>query len=713
MAAHPSSPSRREFLQAGVAAGGGLLVGFTVPGLARAAGPTAGAAVFQPNAFIRIGTDDRITLVVSMSEMGQGVLTSLPQLIAEELEADWHHVRFEQAPVDQAYINPLFGIQGTGGSSSVKAFWEPMRQAGATAREMLITAAAETWGVDRGTCHARDGAVVHSGGRRLRYGELVVRAARVPVPTGVTLKDAKDFRIVGQALNRLDTPTKINGTARFGLDVKVPGLLTAVIARPPVIGGKVASFDATKAKAMPGVRHVVQVDAGVAVVADGYWAAKTARDALVVQWDAGAKSGLSSAGIRAALAERLKQPGLVARNEGDVTTAKPAATLEAVYEAPYLAHACMEPMNCTASVTAGGVEVWAPTQASGVNRAVVAKITGVAPEKVNVTTTMLGGGFGRRFAQDFVIAAVQVSKAVSAPVKVVYTREDDMKAQFYRPAAVVRFAAGADPSGNPVSFEAKVAVQSVMQGSGLGPQTGLDPTAVEGIVEWPYATPNVHVEWAQHEPGVGVWFWRSVGNSQNGFFAESFVDELAHAAGKDPYEFRRALLAAKPRHRAVLELAAAKAGWGTPLPKGRARGIAVLESFGSYVAEVVEASLGADGQPRVHRVVCAIDCGMVVNPGIVRRQAQSSVIFGLSAALHGEITLDGGQVQQGNFNDYPVVRMDEAPPIEVHLVSSTEKPSGIGEPATPPLAPALGNALFALTGKRVRRLPMRADDFKA
>jgi isoquinoline 1-oxidoreductase beta subunit len=364
-------------------------------------------------------------------------------------------------------------------------------------------------------------------------------------------------------------------------------------------------------------------------------------------------------------------------------------------------------------VTDAGVDIWAPTQASGVNRAVVAKMTGIPPERINVTTTLLGGGFGRRFAQDFVIAAVQVSKAVGAPVKVIYTREDDMRGLHYRPASVVRVRGGLDGAGKPALLDARVACPSVMQASGMGPPTGLDESSVEGLREWPYATPHVHVEWAQHEPGVGVWFWRSVGNSQNAFFAESFIDELAHAAKQDPFAYRRELLAQHPRHRAVLELAAAKAGWGSPLPKGRARGIAVCESFESYVAEVVEASLRPDGTPRIHRVVCAVDCGMTVNPGIVRRQVQSAVIFGLSAALHGEITLEAGRVQQKNFDDYPVVRIDEAPPIEVHLVESSEKPTGIGEPATPPLAPALGNALFALTGKRVRRLPFKAGDFSA
>jgi isoquinoline 1-oxidoreductase beta subunit len=710
MAAELVNPSRRDFLATAVTAGGGLLIGVALPGRDPAAATAGAAASFQPNAFIRITPDDQVTLIVSMAEMGQGVLTSLPQLLAEELEADWRRVHVEQAPVDPAYNNPLFGMQGTGGSTSVRAFWEPLRKAGASAREMLITAAAQTWGVDRAACRAQEGAV-HHGKKRLGYGELAARAAQLPVPSDAPLKDPKDFRILGKPLNRLDSPQKVNGTARFGLDVSMPGLLTAVIAHPPSLGAKVTGFDASRAKAVPGVRDVVQIDAGVAVVAESFWAAKTARDALSVQWDAGPLASLSSAGIRSAMLERLKSPGVVARQEGDVAAARPAQTLEALYEAPYLAHACMEPMNCTASVTSAGIEIWAPTQASGVNRMVIAKITGVAPEKVQVTTTLLGGGFGRRFAQDFVIAAVQASKAVSAPVKVVFTREDDMRAQFYRPASVVRIRGGVDAAGKPALLEARVATPSIRQASGLGPPSELDESAVEGLHEWPYATPNIHVEWAQHEPGVGVWYWRSVGNSQNAFFAESFIDELAHAARQDPFEYRRALLKKHPRHRAVLERVAKEAGWHSPLPKGRARGIAVCESFGSYVAEVVEASLRPDGTPRVHRVVCAVDCGMTVNPGIVRRQAQSAVMYALSAALHGEITLDGGRVQQKNFDDYPVVRMDEAPPVEVHLVASTEKPTGIGEPATPPRAPARATALFALTGKRVRRLPFKAGDF--
>lgn len=708
----PLNPSRRTFLHTTALAGGGLLVGFVIPGCVRAGSTTAPTQSFKPNSFIRITPDNRITVIVSMAEMGQGVLTSIPQLVAEELEVDWQTLHFEQAPVDPVYSNPAFGLQGTGGSTSIKAFWEPMRQAGAAAREMLITAAAETWRVDHSTCHARASAVHHASGKSLTYGQLAAKAAQVPAPGKVKLKDPKDFRLLGQPKLRLDSPSKINGTAQFGMDVKLPGLLTALIARAPVIGAQVVSFDAAQTKSMPGVRHVVQVDAGVAVVAEGYWAAKTARDALTVHWGSSDQAGLSSDTLRAAMLKRLDEPGMVARNEGDIAALKPASTVEALYEAPYLAHACMEPMNCTASVSANGVEIWAPTQASGVNRAVVAKVTGFRPEQIIVHTTLLGGGFGRRFAQDFVVSAVLISKAIAAPVKLVYTREDDMKAQFYRPAALVKLSCGLDHDANPVSFTAKAVCSSVGQAAGFNKPGTLDPAAVEGLSDWPYDTANRHIEWMPYEPGIGVWFLRSVGNSQNGFFAESFADELAHAAGQDPYQYRRRLLTKHPRHLAVLELAAQKADWGQALPQGRARGIAVLESFGSYVAEVVEVSLGTDGTPRVHRVVCAVDCGMTVNPGIVTRQMQSAIVFGLSAALHGEITIKDGAVVQSNFNDYPVVRMSEAPPIEVHILASTAPPSGVGEPGTPPLAPALANALFALTGKRVRRLPLNAGDFK-
>jgi isoquinoline 1-oxidoreductase subunit beta len=705
--------TRRQFLHTGAIVGGGFLVGVFVPGLSRISRVRADEGMFQPNAFIRITPDDRITVFVGMSEMGQGVLTALPQIIAEELEVDWAQVRVEQAPTDPAYANPVFGSQSTGGSSSVTGHWLPLRKAGATAREILISAAAASWQVDRSSCRAVNGAVLHENGDKLSYGQLVARAASVPVPSEVPLKDPADFKIVGVGHRRLDTPQKINGTAQYGLDVRLPGMLTAVVCRAPTVGAKVKSFNADKTLAVAGVKHVLQIGSGVAVVGDGYWLARQGRDALQVQWESGANAPLSSDSIRAAMLQRLEQPGLVARNDGDVAGAQPVRSLDALYETPYLAHACMEPMNCTAWLQPGGLEVWASTQAPGPNRAVLAKLLGIDPKSVRVHTMLLGGGFGRRAVQDFAIDAAEITRAVGAPVKVIYTREDDMRAQYYRPAAAVRISAGLDSSGNPLLLQASVACSSIGQAVGMSKAGEVDPLAVEGLRDWPYETPNVRVEWTQYEAGIGVWFWRSVGNSYNVFFAESFVDELAHAAGKDSYAYRRALLLQQPRHLAVLDLAAEKAGWGQALPPGRARGIAVAKCFGSYVAEVVEVSLKKNHEPRVHRVVCAVDCGRIINPQIVRRQIESAVIFGLSAALHGRITLKDGAIEQGNFDTYPVVRITEAPRIEVHLVSSTEPPTGIGEPGTPPLAPAVANALFVLTGKRLRSLPIQAADLNA
>lgn len=699
-----TNESRRDFLKSGAAVGGGLVIGFVLPGAARFA-EAATAAAFHPNAFLRITPDNRVTVIVGLSEMGQGVLTAIPMLVAEELEADWAKIGIEQAPADPAFANPIFKVQATGGSTSVRGHWEPMRKAGATAREMLIAAAANTWKVDRSTCHAKRGTVIHASGKKLTFGQLANRAATMPVPADVALKDPKDFTLLGTGAKRLDSPGKVNGTAKFGIDVRLPGMLTAVVARPPVAGGKVASFNADKAKAVPGVRHVVQVGSGVAVVANGYWAATQGRDALEIRWDDGANAALSSADISKAMSERADKGGVVARKEGDAGAATAAKKLDAVYEVPYLAHACMEPMNCTAWVKPNGVEIWAGTQAQGINQAVLSKVAGVKPEEVKVNTMLLGGGFGRRFAQDFTVDAVLIAKAVGAPVQLIYSREDDTKGHFYRPAALVKFSAGLDGAGNPVMYSARVSCSSVFQAAGFPLTNDLDETAVEGLKEWPYDCPNVQVEWSRYEPGVGVWFWRSVGNSQNYFFSESFVDEMAAAAGKDPFEYRRGLLTRHPRHRATLELAASKAGWGSPLPAGRARGIAVCESFGSVVAEVAEVSLAA-GKVKVHRVVCAVDCGMTVNPEIVRRQMESAIVFGLSAALYGRITIKDGRVEQSNFHDYPVVRMDEAPRVEVHIVPSSENPGGVGEPGTPPIAPAVSNALFALTGKRIRSLPI-------
>ncbi len=697
-----SSTSRRNFIVGTGVVAGALIIGFNLP---RKQSVTGQPGVdFKPNAFLRIGSDDKVTIVVGASEMGQGVRTSLPQLIAEELDLDWSKVLVEQADADDAFKNPFMGMQATGGSTSVRAYWDTVRRAGATARAMLVSAAASEWGVAAENLRTESGFVIN-GTKRLSYGQLAAKAATLTAPEKVTLKDPKDFRLIGKSLPRTDLAGKVNGTAGFGIDVRIPNMLTAVILRAPTVGAKVVSFNGDKAMAMPGVKKIVPLESGVAVLATGFYAAKTARDALEVKWSASSLKDQSTAAMSRTMAAAAKSPGMVARNDGNVATAKAAKNLSAVYEAPYLAHAPMEPLNCTASVTDGACEIWAPTQAPGLNRTVLAGLLGIPPEKVTVHVTFLGGGFGRRFAPDFIVDSALLSKAAGVPVQLIYTREDDMRAQHYRPMARVELQAGLDAAGKPVSFTARSVTSSVFGSSGMGKPGALDEPAVEGLKDLPYDIPNVNVRWIPYESGVKVWFWRSVGNSQNAFCVESFVDELAHAAGKDPFEYRRTLLANKPRHLKVLELAAEKAGWGTPLPAGRARGIAVRDSFGSYVAEVVEVSV-ADGVPRVHRVVAVIDCGIAVNPGIIERQIASSIMYGLSAALYGKITVQDGAIEQGNFNDYPIVRINEAPTVETHIVPSTENPGGVGEPGLPPLAPAIGNALFVLTGKRLRSLPL-------
>ena len=705
----PTNVTRREFLETAGVAGAGLVIGFYVPA-GRRFGPPPPAAPFAPNAWLRINPDESVLVIVDRSEMGQGVTTSLPMLLAEELEADWSKIRIEFAPADKAYTNPMFGMQGTGGSTSVRAAYTPLRKAGAAAREMLVAAAAETWGVDRAACRAEQGAVLHAAsGRRLTYGKLAAKAATVPLPHDVPLKDPKDWKILGTRVRRLDTPPKVDGSAQFGIDVKRPGLLVAVIARSPVFGGKVKSFDATKAKAVPGVRHVVQISSGVAVVADGYWPAKKGRDALEVVWDEGPTASVSSTTISQLFAQRAEQAGAVARHDGDTQAAFQLSTtkLDAAYELPFLAHATMEPMNCTAHVRADGVDIWAPTQFQTGAQGLGAGIGGVAPEKVNVHTTYLGGGFGRRFELDFIREALETSKAAGAPVKVVWSREDDIRNAQYRPACRHTLRAGLDAGGQPVAWTHRIVAPSIM--ARVFPDTvknGLDGEAVEGGVGMPYAIPNVHVDYVLTDTGIPVGFWRSVNNSFNAFVVESFIDELAQAAKKDPYEYRRDLLGKAPRHLGVLNLAASKAGWGTPLPTGRARGIAVYKSFETYVAEVAEVSVDSDGAPHVHRVVCAVDCGPVVNPDIVEAQMQSAIVYGLTAALWGEITIEKGRVQQSNFHDYRMLRLAEMPQVEVHIVPSTDSQGGVGEPGTPPIAPAVCNAIFAATGKRIRKLPI-------
>jgi isoquinoline 1-oxidoreductase beta subunit len=719
--------SRRRFLRTSALAGGGLVLGIHLPlprGKAAVADEGASAAKkvtpFAPNAFVRIGTDDSITVVANHSEMGQGIYTSLSMLVAEELDADWSKVRVEAAAVDPAYNHALYGMQLTGGSTSTWTEWERMRKAGAVARAMLIAAAAKTWKVAEATCRTENGVVVHeASGRRLSFGQVAEKASRLKPPKDVALKDPTDFKLIGRPTKRLDTPEKINGTGVFGIDVKVPGMLVALVARPPVFGATVKTWNAERAKAVPGVRHVLPIDRGIAVVADGFWPAKRGREHLDIAWDEGPLAALDSRAQRDQYMELAREAGAVARKEGDAasTIEQAAKRLEAVYELPYLAHAPMEPLNCVAHVREDGCDVWTGTQSQTTDRAAAARAAGLAPEQVKLHTTLLGGGFGRRAAVDshFVREAVQISRAVKAPVKVIWTREDDIRGGYFRPAAHHAIRAGLAPDGTPLAWHHRIVCQSFIMGTQFEAaivKQGVDDTAVEGAADLPYDVPNVSVEWQQAPGGVPVLWWRSVGHSHNAFVVESFLDELAHAAGKDPYEYRRLLLAKHPRHTKVLDCVAQNAGWGKPLPEGRGRGLAVHESFGSFVAQVAEVSVSTEGKVIVHRVVCAIDCGPVVNPDGVRAQMEGGIVFGLTAALYGEITFERGRVKQRNFHDYPMLRINEMPAVEVHIVPSKDRMGGVGETGVPPIAPAVANAVFALTGKRLRRLPIRADDLK-
>ena len=710
---------RREFIRTGAAIGGGLLVSLYVPlPDGRSDALAAEEKDFALNAFVRIGTDESVTVISAHSEMGQGIYTSLPMLLNEELQADWSKVLVEAAPVDKVYNHPVFGIQMTGGSTTSPAEWERYRRMGALARTMLVEAAARQWNVEASSCHVDNGAVIHGATRRrATYGSLANAAAQLTPPADVPLKSAKAFTLIGKPTRRLDTPSKTNGTAQFGLDVSVPGMLTAVVARPPVFGGKVAKFDASETLKVPGVKAVEQVPSGVAVIAARFWPAKIGRDKLVIDWDLGPNAGLSTDQMLRDFAEVAKQPGTIAKKTGDPATAlKTAAkTITAEYDVPYLAHAMMEPLNCVVDLRSDSCEIWTGTQFETIDRANAAQVAGLAPEKVQIHTTLLGGGFGRRAnpASDFVVEAVHVAKAAKAPVKVVWTREDDLKGGWYRPMWHDRFVAGLDANGNPVAWTHTIVGQSIMQGTlfeSFGIKDGVDAASVEGAADILYGIPNVRVDLHTPKIGVPVQWWRSVGHSHTGFSVEAFLDEVAHAGGKDPYELRRALLAKQPRMLAVLELAAQKAHWGSKLPAGVGRGIATHFSFDSYVAQVVEASVEKNGTVRVHRVVCAVDCGTAINPDTVKAQMEGGIIFGLTAALKSEITLKDGRVEQGNFHDYQMLRIFESPEIEVHIVPSSESPTGVGEPGVPPVAPALANAIFAATGKRIRRLPIRASD---
>ena len=694
---------RRAFLRTSAAATGGLLLGFCLPG-GKASAQTAAGATERLNAFVHVGTDDAVTMIIHKPENGQGTVTSLSMLIAEELECDWSRIKWEFAPIDRVYGFPL---QGTFGSQGIRSSWRPLRQAGAAAREMLIRAAAGEWGIPPSECRAENGRVVRvSTGETRTYGSLAAAAARLPVPDDVALKPPEAFRLLGTPTRRLDTPAKISGQATYGIDVRRPGMLHAVVARCPVVGGRLARFDAGDARAVPGVVDVVEIPQGVAVVADNTWAAIGGRDALDIEWDEGANAGLSSAGIRRTLADLAGTPGAVARDVGDSEGALRDAgrTIEAVYEAPYLAHAPMEPPTASAEVTADSCQVWSGTQIPGLAHTSAADAAGLSPDQVEVHTTYIGGGFGSRGGGPEYAEAVRIARAVGAPVNLVYTREDDIRHDRFRPMSYARLVAGLDSDGWPVAWTARVACQSF-----AGLQNGVDREGVAGLADVHYDIPNVHVEY--HPPSVDVPtnYWRSVGHSQNTYFAEAFIDELARAGGKDPVEFRRRLLAGSPRLLNVLNVAAERAGWDSPAPAGRSRGVAAVNCFGSYNAQVAEVSIEG-GRLRVHKVVCAIDCGQVVNPAGVVQQMESGIVYGLSAALKGEITIEGGRVQQTNFHQYDVLRMDEMPVVEVHIVPSQEAPGGIGEVATPAIAPAVVNAISRATGRPIRRLPIRPED---
>ncbi len=705
--------SRRDFLKTSSLAAGGLLMGFALPG-AKVEAQAAGT-VYTPNAWVHIADDNTITLISARSEMGQGVYTSMPMLIAEELNVDINQIKVSIAPPAAVYVNALLGAQITGGSTSVRDGWEKLRVGGAQVREMLISAAADEWKVDRSKLRAERGMVLGPKGKKASYGSLAAAAAKLPVPEKVALKDPKDFKIVGKRIKRLDTPSKVNGTAEFGIDVKLPGLVYASLEQCPVIGGTVRSFDASKAKGMPGVIDVVQISDGVAVVADSYWHAVKARQALSVQWDEGAGAALDHnsvlASTRAAADSGKVLP--IGKPTGNVAEAMKGAArvLKAEYITPMQAHAPLEPMNFTASFENGKILLIGPTQFQQGAHGAVAGALGLKPEDVTLKTTFLGGGFGRRLELDFVIQAAQISKAVGRPVKLLWTREDDMTHDYYRPLGLNQVQAGLDAKGMPVAFQHKVTSQSITQRAFGLPKDTLDPFMAEAAVA-PYAIANTQHDLVIHDSGMRVGYWRAVSHNMNAFANESFMDELALAAGKDPYQYRMALLKDKPRFARVLKLAADKAGWGKPLPKGRARGISLMEGYDTYMAQVAEVSV-KNGEVKVHRVTVAADLGRMVNPDTVEAQIQSSIVFGMSAALMQEITLDKGRVQQTNYNNYPVVRMHESPKIDIVLVPSKEKPGGIGEPATALVVPAIANAVAAATGKRVRKLPLTSEAIRA
>jgi isoquinoline 1-oxidoreductase beta subunit len=719
------SPSRRSFLAVTGAVGGGLLLAIALPTRGEIRDTLTTDAPFAPNAFLRIDREGKVTFVMPMIEMGEGTYTSLPMLIAEELEVDVDQVTIEHSPADdKVYINPIVGIQMTGASTAIRSMYVPLRHAGATARVMLLAAAAQQWQVDPSTCRAENGRVVHAPtARRLGYGALADAASKLPVPEKVALKEPADFKLIGKPHRRLDTAGKVNGRAKFGIDTRLPGMKFAVVAASPTFGGKLVAVDEAKAMAVPGVSQVVRLDDAVAVVAVHTWAANQGLAAAAPQWDAGPNAKVSTADIVAQLAAAAERPGVVARHDGDAAaiTASAARKVEATYEQPFLAHATMEPMNCTVQMSNDGCDIWVGTQIPGLTQTAVMKLTGLKREQVRIHNHLLGGGFGRRLEFDGTVRAVQVAQQVRGPVQVIWTREEDIQHDMYRPYYYDRLSAGVDTTGKLLSWSHRIVGSSIIaRYSPSWIKQGVDPDAVEGAVDlpygfsaihgsvdMPYGLRAIHVDWVRQEPpGVPTAFWRGVGVTHSTFVVESFIDELAASAKQDPVAYRRDLLEGNPRAKAVVQLAAERSGWGKRLPAGQGRGIALCIGFGSFVAQVVQVSVDKQGKVKPMHVWCTVDCGVQVNPDIIRAQMESGIIFGLSAALYGEITIKDGRVEQTNFADYRVLRMNEVPRIEVALVKSAEAPGGIGEPGTCCVMPALGNAVFAASGKRIRKLPI-------
>jgi len=711
-----NSISRRRFLQVSATAAGGLALGVSLPMASRfAQANTTGAGNNVIDLWLRIDPDNQVTIMIANSEMGQGVYTSMAMLVAEELEVDWQSVNARMAPANPAYKNLMFDMQATGGSTSIRWAFDPLRQVGATAREMLIQAAANEWDVPADECLAANSTVTHKpSGNSLGYGALVGAAAKLPAPEGVALKTPEQWSILGTPVKRLDTPLKVTGTAGFGIDVEVPDMLIATVGACPTFGGKLKSVDDAPAMAVRGVKKVLSLEDAVVVVADGYWPAKKGLAALSPEWDLGANAGRDSETYRSELLAALQESAPIAHTAGDAEGSLSSAetVIDALYEVPHLAHSTMEPMNATANVTDDGVDVWAPTQGPGIIQQVAASILQVPPETVNVNTTFLGGGFGRKFEMDFVIQAILASKMMAAPVKLVWSREEDTQHDFYRPAAMSQFRAALNEDGYPTAWHNRIACPSIM--TRVFPQfvkDDIDPQSVEAAAELPYTIENQQIEYRIAETGVPVGFWRSVGNSQNAFFVQSFVDELAHEAGIDPLEYQLTLLGDHARHKAVLQKAADGAEWSARSAE-RPMGLAVQASFGSICAIVAELDPDIDSGLRVNRINAAIDCGRALNPDTVVAQIESSIVYGLTAAYYGDLTVENGAIKESNFNDYKMLKLAQMPRVDTHIVNSGEALGGIGEPGLPPLAPAVSNALFAASGKRVRRLPLEKAGFK-